>query len=130
MPIDWDREQDVGVVTAGAEPPEDWLAITIRRTLQSSVGNARPSPAIWGRIWQNIADRGPSLSHQEKDSVTLGYKDRLQEVERRQPIRAAGLRQPGAWRLHRKVISWIGMQMVRMGRKLQCYGTTPPLCYP
>jgi hypothetical protein len=55
------------------------------------------------------------------------YKDLLREAEHERLIQAAGLRQSGSWRLHRKVAGWIGARMVRWGRKLQSYGTTPPL---
>ena len=58
------------------------------------------------------------------------YKDLLREAECERLIRAAGLRQPGNRRLHRKVAGWIGTQMVRWGWKLQRYGTTPPPCCP
>ena len=57
------------------------------------------------------------------------YKDLLQEAEHERLIQAAGLRQPGNWRLHRKFAGWIGSQMVKWGGKLQSYSTnaTPPL---
>jgi hypothetical protein len=58
------------------------------------------------------------------------YKDLLQEAEREWLIQAAGLRQPGNWRLRRKTAGWIGAQMVSWGWKLQRYGTTPPPCRP
>jgi hypothetical protein len=139
VPTDSDREQDAWVVTAGAEPPEDWLAITVRSALRSSVGNARPLPAIWNRIQQSIATM--SLSHKGEDSTMLSYNDflvrrehyknLLWEAEQERLIRAAGLRQPGNRRLHRTVVGWIGTRMVRWGHKLQHYGTTPPpLCCP
>jgi hypothetical protein len=138
--VDWNREQDAWVVTDGAEPPEDWLATTIRGALRSSVGNAEPSPAIWDRIRQNTADMDLSLSRQEENSVMVNpndillqrerYKDLLREAEQKRLLQAAGLRRPGNWRPHRKVANWIGIQMVRWGRKLQRYGTTPAPCYP
>jgi hypothetical protein len=53
--IDRDKEQASWVVTAGAAPPEDWLATVIRKTLRSLVGSAGPSPAVWGQIRQNMA---------------------------------------------------------------------------
>lgn len=56
------------------------------------------------------------------------YKDLLREAEHERLIRAAGLQQPGNWRLHRKVANRIGAQMVSWGCKLQHYGTTPPPC--
>ena len=57
------------------------------------------------------------------------YKDLLREAERERLIRAAGLGQPGDGGLHRQVAGRIGAQMVRWGRKLQSYGTTPsPSC--
>jgi hypothetical protein len=74
MSTSWDIEQASWIVTARAEPLEDWLAITMRSALWSSVGNTRPSPAIWDRIRQNIADMDLSLSHQGEDSVTLGQR--------------------------------------------------------
>ena len=58
------------------------------------------------------------------------YKDLLREAEQERLIRAAGLRSPVNWRLHRKVAEWIGAQMVRWGCKLQRYGTTPPTYCP
>jgi hypothetical protein len=130
MSTSWDIEQASSVVTAGAEPPEDWLAITIRSALWSSVGNAEPSPAIWDQIRQNIADVDLSPSHQGGDSVTLGHKDLPQETEQERLIRDAKHQQSSNWRLYRRVANWIGIQMVRWGRKLQRYGTVPSLCYP
>ena len=57
------------------------------------------------------------------------YKDLLQEAEYERLIRDAGLQQPGNRRLHRKVVNWIGIQMVKWGGKLQSYGTRPlPSC--
>ena len=56
------------------------------------------------------------------------YKELLQEAEQERLIRAAGLRSPVNWRLHRKVAEWIGAQMVRWGCKLQRYSATPPPC--
>ena len=58
------------------------------------------------------------------------YKDLLREAERERLIRAAGLRQPGNWRLRRKVAGWIGAQMVRWGWKLQRHSTASPSCCP
>jgi hypothetical protein len=58
------------------------------------------------------------------------YKDLLQEAKRERLIRAAGLRQHGNWKLHRKVADWIGAQMVRWGYELQCYATASSPCYP
>jgi hypothetical protein len=117
------------------ELPEDWLANAIRKALQSSVGNAEPPPAIWTRIRENI--EAIALSHQEGNMLSYQdllvrqehYKGLLQEAEHERLIQAAGLRQPGNWRLHRKFAGWIGSQMVRWGWKLQSYGTnsTTPL---
>lgn len=56
------------------------------------------------------------------------YKDLLWEAEQERLIQAAGLRQPGYRRVHRKLAGWIGAQMVRWGSKLQSYGTTPSPC--
>ena len=56
------------------------------------------------------------------------YKELLQEAEQERLIRAAGLRSPVSWRLHRKVAEWIVAQMVSWGRKLQRYGTASPPC--
>lgn len=136
--MDWNREQDPWVVTAGAAPPEDWLAATIRSALRSSVGNAEPSTEIWDQIQQNIAIM--SLSHEEEDSAMLShndlliqrehYKDLLREAEHERQIQAILLQEPGNWKPYRKVVNWIGVQMVRWGRKLQQYGTTPTPCYP
>ena len=56
------------------------------------------------------------------------YKDLLRELEHERLIRAAGRRQPGNWKLRRKVAGWIGAQMVRWGCKLQSYGTAPSAC--
>ena len=56
------------------------------------------------------------------------YKDLLREVEHERLIRAAGLRQPGNWKLPRKVAGWIGDQMVSWGHKLQSDGTAPSAC--
>ena len=36
------------------------------------------------------------------------YKDLLREAEHERLIRAAGLRQPGNWKLYRKVADWVG----------------------
>jgi hypothetical protein len=58
------------------------------------------------------------------------YKGLLREVERERLIRDGGLRQPGNWKLRRKVADWIGAQMVRWGWKLQRYDTAPPSCGP
>jgi len=66
------------------------------------------------------------LSHTDLLVQREHYKDLLQEAEYERLIRAAGLQQPGNRRLHRKFASWIGIQLVRWGRKLQSYGTTPP----
>ena len=131
MPVDWNREQDSWDVTAGAEPPEDWLATIIRKALQSLLGNAEPSAESWARIRQNIEAMvfpvtlgGKSVMLDHKDLLVQRehYKDLLQEAEYERLIRAAGLRQPGNRKLHRKVAGWIGAQMVRWGWKLQSYG--------
>lgn len=140
MPVDWDREQTSWDVAARAEPSKDWLATVIRRVLWSSVGGVEPSPEIWIRIRQNIATMGLSLSHKEENSTMLSYtdflvrqeqyKDLLWEAEHERLIQAAKHRQPGNQRLHRKVVGWIGIQMVRWGWKLQHYSTTPSIRYP
>ena len=72
---------------------------------------------------------GNMLSYQDFLTRQEHYKDLLQEAEHERLIQAAGLRQPGNWKLHRKVAGWIGTQMVRWGWKLQSYGTnaTTPL---
>jgi len=62
--------------------------------------------------------------HQER------YKEFLQEAEQERLIRAAGLRQPGNWKLPRQVADWIGAQLVSWGYKLQGCGVTPPACGP
>jgi hypothetical protein len=117
------------------ELPKDWLAAAIREALQSSVGNAKPPPVIWTRIRESV--EAIALSHQEGNMLSYQdllvrqghYKDLLQEAEHERLIQAAGARQPGNWRLHRKFAGWIGTQMVRWGWKLQTYGTnvTTPL---
>lgn len=132
MSTSGDIEQASWDVTAGAKPPEDWLATIIRKALQSLLGNAEPSPESWARIRQNIEAMVFPVTLVGGKSVMLGhkdllvqrehYKDLLQEAEYERLIRAAGLRQPGNWRLHRKVAGWIGAQMVRWGWKLQSYG--------
>ena len=66
------------------------------------------------------------LGHKDLLVQREHYKDLLQEAEYERLIRAAGLRQPGNRRMHRKVAGWIGAQMVRWGWKLQSYGTAPP----
>gem|GEM_PF-6975320 len=58
MSTDRDKEQASWAVTPRAEPPEDWLAAVIRQALRSLVGNAEPSPAVWGRILQSITNGG------------------------------------------------------------------------
>ena len=58
------------------------------------------------------------------------YKELSQEAEKERLIQAAGLRQPGNWKLYRKVADWIGAQMISWGCKLQRYGTTPSPCGP
>lgn len=60
--------------------------------------------------------------HQER------YKEFLQEAELERLIRTSGLRQPGNWKLPRKVADWIGDQMVSWGYKLQSYDTAPSAC--
>jgi hypothetical protein len=62
--------------------------------------------------------------HQER------YKEFLQEAEQERLIRAAGLRQPGNWKLPWKVADWIGAQLVSWGYKLQGCSVTPPACGP
>jgi len=66
------------------------------------------------------------LGHKDLLVQREHYKDLLQEAEHERLIRAAGLRQPGNRRLHRKVAGWIGAQMVKWGWKLKSYGTAPP----
>jgi hypothetical protein len=58
------------------------------------------------------------------------YKELLREAEHERLIRAAGLRQPGNWKLYRKVADWVGDQMVRWGYKLQGYGAMSSACAP
>ena len=58
MSTDWDKEQASWVVTPGAELPEDWLAAAVRKALRSLVGDAEPSPVVWGQIRQSIANGG------------------------------------------------------------------------
>jgi hypothetical protein len=57
-------------------------------------------------------------------------KELLQEAERERLIRAAGLQQPGNWKLYRRVVDWIGAQMISWGYKLQRYGAEPSACAP
>lgn len=56
------------------------------------------------------------------------HQDLLREAEHERLILTAGLRQPGNWKLHRKIVGWLGVQMVRWGSKLQSYSTMPPPC--
>ena len=58
------------------------------------------------------------------------YKDLLREAERERLIRTDGLRQPGHWKMQRKVARWIAAQMVRWDCRLQRHSRTPPLCCP
>jgi hypothetical protein len=60
--------------------------------------------------------------HQER------YKEFLQEAEQERLIRAAGLRQPGNWKLPRKVADWVGAHLVSWGYKLRSYGATSSAC--
>ena len=68
------------------------------------------------------------LGHKDLLVQREHYKDLLQEAEYERLIRAAGLRQPGNWKLRRKVAGWIGDQMVSWGHKLQSDGTAPSAC--
>jgi hypothetical protein len=43
-----------------AEPPEDWLAIAVRKTLLAWIGSAEPDPDIWTRIRQQVELLTPS----------------------------------------------------------------------
>jgi hypothetical protein len=70
------------------------------------------------------------LSYMNFLLVQEHYKEMLREAEHERLIRAAGLRQPGNWRLRRKIANWIGARLVSWGWKLQRYGTTPPPCRP
>jgi hypothetical protein len=56
------------------------------------------------------------------------YKELLREAEQERLIQAAGLRQPGNWRLRRRITGWIGDRMVRWGWKLLGYETMLPPC--
>ena len=52
------------------------------------------------------------------------YKDRLRDMEHQQLLQAAGLQQGISLKLYRKAVSWLGVQMVKWGSKLQSYDAT------
>lgn len=54
------------------------------------------------------------------------YKDLLREAERDRLFRSAGFRRLGSRRLWWRIADLLGVRIVRWGRKLQRYGTTPP----
>jgi hypothetical protein len=43
-----------------AEPPEDWLAMAIRKALFAWIDSAEPAPHIWTRIRQQVEPPTPS----------------------------------------------------------------------
>jgi hypothetical protein len=49
----WDKEDR-------AEPPEDWLAMAVRKTLLAWIDSAEPAPHIWTRIRQQVEPPTPS----------------------------------------------------------------------
>ena len=53
------------------------------------------------------------------------HQDRLRAMERQQLIELAGLQQPANQGIHRRVVAWVGGQMVRWGMALQNYGPHP-----
>jgi hypothetical protein len=53
------------------------------------------------------------------------HRDRLRELERHQLIQLAGRQRPANRGIHRRVVAWIGGQLVRWGLALQGYGPRP-----
>jgi hypothetical protein len=53
------------------------------------------------------------------------YADLLKEAETEQFMRAAQLQQPDLWHAARKVIHWLGNQLVKWGTKLPDYPQAP-----
>lgn len=58
------------------------------------------------------------------------YNDMLREVEHQRLIRAARAQQANTGGGPRKVVHWVGSQIVRWGSKLQGYGPTPLTDWP
>ena len=53
------------------------------------------------------------------------HQDRLRAMERHQLIELAGLQRRANQEVHRRVVGWLGGQMVRWGLALQNYGPNP-----
>ena len=56
------------------------------------------------------------------------HKDRLREIEHQHLLQAAGLQQSISSKLYRRTVSWLGIQMVKWGSKLQSYATPDKGC--
>jgi hypothetical protein len=51
-------------------------------------------------------------------------KDRLREIEQQHLLQIAGLHRGVAPKAYRQAVNWLGMQMVKLGSRLQRYGST------
>ena len=53
------------------------------------------------------------------------HQDRLRGLERHQLVQLAGQQRPADREIYRRVVAWIGGQLVRWGLALQGYGPQP-----
>jgi hypothetical protein len=67
------------------------------------------------------------LSNEMNYLVSLEqHRDRLRGLERHQLAELARQQRPANREIHRRVVAWVGGQLVRWGLALQQYGPQPP----
>ena len=57
------------------------------------------------------------------------HQDRLRGLERHQLVQLVGRTLPSDRKIHRRVVAWVGGQLVRWGLALQGYGPQPQQPY-
>jgi len=67
--------------------------------------------------------RGKSLTPMPYVMNLRRHEELLREAEYERLIRAAHPRQQGNWKFPRQCANWLGTQLVRLGRRLERFGT-------
>lgn len=134
--MDFAIEVSTRDVTAGAAPPEDWLADVIRNTLRAWVADAEPSPEVWTWIRYHIGATTLSVPYarrhimfpSDKDFRVAQerYKDLLREAQRHRLVQQSFPDRRKRHYLSHRVLSWLGRRLVAWGQHLQeRHGATP-----
>jgi hypothetical protein len=57
------------------------------------------------------------------DTLRRGREELLRQAEQERMARAALLKRKTNWTVHREVANWLGIHLVRWGKKLERFGT-------